>query len=210
VSAAFLYPVVLDLTRRPCLVVGGGVVAERKVDGLLSAGARVTVVSPALGAALLTAAVAGRLHWIPRTYERGDVAGFALVMVATGDPGVNAEVTREAREHGIWVNCADDPARCDFALPSVLRRGVLSVAVSTGGASPALARLVREELERLLPANYAELATVVADVRQRLRDGDVAPAWSQWQGVLAADVRELIAAGRTDEARDRLLERLGA
>ena len=209
-TPAFLYPVMLDLTGRPCLVVGGGAVAERKVEGLLAAGARVTVVSPWLSDGLLASASEGRLHWTPRGYRAGDVAGFSLVMVATNDAALNLDVAREARERGVWVNCADDPARCDFTLPSVLRRGSLTVSVSTGGVSPALARVVREELEGLLPPDYADLAAIVAEVRRSLRARDAAPAWDAWRDALGPDVRELIASGRTDEARTRLLERLGA
>ena len=108
------YPVGLDLTGRPCLVVGGGAVAERKVAGLVEAGARVTVVSPALTPALLRLAREAPLSWRPREYAAGDAAGFRLVMVATADGAVNAAVAAECRERGIWVNCADDPVRCDF------------------------------------------------------------------------------------------------
>ena len=205
------YPVVLDLTRRACLVVGGGAVAERKVEGLLAAGARVTVVSPWLCDGLLAAASDGRLHWTPRGYRTGDLAGVALVMVATDDRALNAQVAGEARDAGIWVNCADDPAHCDFTLPSVLRRGPLTVSVSTGGTSPALARLVREELERLLPAAYADLAAEVAEVRRALRASQAAaPPWEAWRNALGPEVRALMTAGRRDEARARLQERLGA
>ena len=206
----FLYPVVLDLTGRPCLVVGGGAVAERKVEGLLVAGARVTVVSPWLSDGLRASSSEGRVHWTPRRYRPGDVAGFRLVIVATSDPALTLDVAREARDRGAWVNCADDPARCDFTLPSVLRRGSLTVSVSTGGASPALARLVREELEGLLPPDYADLAEIVAEVRRSLRSRAAAPAWEAWRDALRPDVRELVACGRTAEARARLLERLGA
>jgi precorrin-2 dehydrogenase/sirohydrochlorin ferrochelatase len=209
-TPAFLYPVMLDLAGRPCLVVGGGAVAERKVEGLLAAGARVTVVSPWLSDGLLASASEGRLHWTPRRYRAGDVAGFRLVMVATNDPVLNLDVAREARESGVWVNSADDPARCDFTLPSVLRRGSLTVSVSTGGGSPALARLVREELEALVPPDYAELAAIVAEVRRSLRARDAAPGWDAWRDALGPEVRELIASGRTDEARTQLLKALGA
>lgn len=207
---AFLYPVILDLTGQPCLVVGGGAVAQRKVAGLLAAGARVTVVSPWLSDGLLASASEGRLNWTPRGYRAGDVAGFRLVMVATNDTALNLDVAREARERGIWVNCADDPAHCDFTLPSVLRRGSLTVSVSTGGESPAFARLVREELEGLLPPDYADLATIVAEVRRSLRARDAAPAWDAWRNALGPDVRELVASGRTDEARTHLLKALVA
>ena len=131
---SFAYPVVLDLAGRACLVVGGGRVAERKVDGLLAAGARVTVVSPWLTDDLVALAQEGRLQWRPREYAPGDAAGFVLVVVATAEASVSEQVAAECRERGIWINCADAPGHCDFILPSVFRRGALTVAVSTGGA----------------------------------------------------------------------------
>ncbi|MGH7374880.1 MAG: precorrin-2 dehydrogenase/sirohydrochlorin ferrochelatase family protein [Candidatus Rokuibacteriota bacterium] len=207
--SAFLFPVMLDLEARECLVVGAGVVAARKVAGLLDAGARVTVVSPVLAPAVLDIARDGRLRWWPREYAAGDVAGFALVMVATDDDDVNARVAAEARERSIWVNCADDPARCDFILPSVLRRGPLTVAVSTGGASPTVAHMVREELEAVLPPDYAALTEMVADVRRGLRERGIALDAQRWRDALDGELKRLVAAGRPAEARNRLRERLG-
>lgn len=207
--SAFLFPVMLDLEGRECLVVGGGVVAARKIVGLLEAGARVTVVSPVLAPAVLEIARDGRLRWWPREYGEGDVAGFALVMVATDDDGVNARVAAEARARAVWVNCADDPARCDFILPSVLRRGPLTVSVSTGGASPTVAHLVREELEAVLPPDYAALTEVVADVRRGLRERSIALDAQRWRDALDGELRRLVASGRPAEARERLRERLG-
>ena len=207
--SAFLFPVMLDLEGRECLVVGAGVVAARKVAGLLDAGARVTVVSPVLAPAVLDIARDGRLRWWPREYAKGDVTGFALVMVATADEAVNALVAAEARERSIWVNCADDPARCDFILPSVLRRGPLTVAVSTGGASPTVAHMVREELELVLPSDYGALTEVVVDVRRALRDRGIALDAQRWRDALDDELKRLVAAGRSAEARDRLRERLG-
>jgi siroheme synthase-like protein len=207
--SAFRYPVMLDLEGRVCLVVGGGVVAARKISALLDAGARVTVVSPVLAPAVLDIARDGRLRWWPREYAEGDVAGFALVMVATDDDRVNARVAAEARERSVWVNCADDPARCDFILPSVLRRGPLTVAVSTGGASPTVAHMVREELEAVLPPDYAALTEVVADVRRWLRERGIARDAQRWRHAVDGELKRLVAAGRPAEARDRLRERLG-
>jgi precorrin-2 dehydrogenase len=206
--SGFAYPIVLDLTGRPCLVVGGGAIAERKVAGLVEAGARVTVVSPSLPRALLRLATEAPLRWRPREYAAGDAAGFILVMVATDDRAVNAAVATECRERGIWVNCADDPARCDFILPSVLRRGPVTVAVSTGGASPAMARLVREELDALLPWEIAPLTEVVAEVRRAVRESGISLDAKRWRQALDGELRRLVAAGRTTEARARLRERL--
>jgi len=208
--SAFRYPIMLDLEARPCLVVGGGPVAGRKIEGLLEAKARVTVVSPALAPSVLALAREGRLRWWPREYVDGDLVGFALVLVATDDRSVNRQVAAEARERSVWVNCADDPERCDFILPSVLRRGPLTVTVSTGGASPTVARLVREELEGVLPADYAVLTELVAEVRRALRERGIAPDAGRWRQALDAELRRLVAAGRPAEARDRLRERLGA
>jgi precorrin-2 dehydrogenase len=208
--SGFGYPVALDLTGRPCLVVGGGTIALRKVAGLIEAGARVTVVSPSLAPPLLRLAAEAPLRWKPREYEAGDAAGFTLVMVATDDRVVNAAVATECRERGIWVNCADDPARCDFILPSVLRRGAVTVAVSTGGRSPTMARLVREELDALLPLDVAPLTEVVADVRRALSEDGVSVDAERWRQALDGELRSLVAAGRTTEARARLRDRLGA
>jgi siroheme synthase-like protein len=207
--SGFAFPVMLDLTHRPCVVVGGGAVAQRKVEGLLEAGARVTVVSPWLTHALLAMATEARLHWRPREYMQGDAAGFVLVMVATDDIRVNAAVAAECRERGIWVNCADDPERCDFILPSVLRRGAVTISVSTGGQSPTMARLVREELEALLPPDVAALTAVMADVRRTLRESGISLDAERWRQALDGELRTLAAAGRTAEAESHLRERLG-
>lgn len=207
--SGFRYPVTLDLTGRPCLVVGGGAVAERKVGGLVEAGARVTVVSPSMTPALMKLATEAELHWRPREYAAGDAAGFALVMVATEDRTVKAAVAAECRERGVWVNCGDDPARCDFILPAVLYRGSVTVAVSTGGASPIMARLVREELDALLPEDVGALTEVMAQVRRELREGGVSLDAERWRKALDGELRSLVAAGRTMEAQVRLRERLG-
>ena len=208
-GSRFAYPVMLDLVGRPCLVVGGGAVAERKVEGLVEAGARVTVVSPSLTQRLLRLASDAQLRWRPREYVPSDVDGFVLAMVATGNPAVSIAVARECRERGVLVNCADDPEHCSFILPSVLKRGALTMTVSTGGASPTMARLVREELDQLLPSDVAALTDVVAEVRRTLRDERISLAAERWREALDDELRRLAGAGRTDEARSRLLERLG-
>lgn len=201
------YPIVVDLAGRRCVVVGGGPVAERKVDGLLDAGADVTVVSPTLSVRLQELLSDGRIRHVGRRYRRGDLAGSVLAFVATGDARVAEAVAREGRRRSVWVNAADDPEHCDFFLPSVLRRGPLLVAVATGGTSPALARAVREQIERLLPDEYAVLAETVADVRRELRTRGLHADATTWSRALAV---ELAAPGRPDDARTRLLRSLGA
>jgi siroheme synthase-like protein len=194
---------------RRCLVVGGGPVAERKVAGLLEAGARLTVVSPAVTARLADWARAERIRLIGREYAASDLVGHSVVFVATDDGRVNADVARDARAAGVLVNAADDPAHCDFILPAVLRRGELTVAVSTGGASPALARTVRDELDAYLDReDYAALARVAADARRTLRDRGMRAPWERWREALGGEVRELVRADSLDAARERLLDGL--
>jgi siroheme synthase-like protein len=208
VSAGY-YPIVLDLADRPCLVVGGGPVAERKVESLLAVGARVTVVSPTVTAPLAGWAADGRIDHRARPYHADDLAGARIAFVATDDARVTGAVAADGRARGVWVNAADEPARCDFILPSVIRRGRLVVAVSTGGASPAAARAIREELEGYLGERHARLVDLAADARAalRARSVSVSPAW--WRRALDdGRLRRLIAARRYRRARRRLARSL--
>ena len=205
------YPVFLDLKGRRCVVVGGGAVAEAKVEGLLAAGARVTVVSPALIEGLAALVAAERIHHEAREYRDGDLAGAALVIAATGSQETSAAVAREGARRGVWVNAADDPEHCDFILPAVLRRGCVAVAVSTGGVSPALAATVRDELASHLGEEYGVLADLAGDVRRELRaEHHTVPA-PEWREALRdAELRRLVTAGRRSAARRRLRARLDA
>jgi precorrin-2 dehydrogenase/sirohydrochlorin ferrochelatase len=202
------YPVFLDLENRPVLVIGGGPVAEGKVEGLLAAGARVTVVSPTVTPRLVDWSAAGRIEHRARPYQPDDLDGPRLALVATDDPAVSGAVAAEGRARGVWVNAADEPARCDFILPAVIRRRRLVVAVSTGGASPAAARAIREELEGYLTDDHAMLVEVAADARDDLRRRSVSPGPARWRGALDADLRRLIADKRYRQARARLARNL--
>ncbi len=204
------YPVSLDMTGRSTVVIGGGAVAERKVQGLLDAGAAVTVVSPGLTEQLARWAKKGRFDHVARSYMPGDLAGYELAFAATDDAGVNAAVFQEGKRLGLWVNAADDPAHCDFILPSVLRRGELTIAVSTGGKSPALSRAIREELESYFTRDYDALSKVVAFVRKELRQRSVAPSSEAWRDALNGDVRRHIQRGDLAQAKRFLLKELGA
>lgn len=203
------YPVALDLRDRACLVVGGGSVAEGKVEGLLDAGARVTVVSPSLTVRLTAWAAADRIAHRAREYRADDLDGQHLVFAATDRREVTEAVAADGRQRGLWVNAADDPVYCDFLLPSVLRRGRLVVAVSTGGASPALAARVRRDLESYFTPEYGDLVELAAEVRHELRAGGLRADGVFWRDALDADLRRLLAEGRRGDAKARLLERLG-
>lgn len=202
------YPIFVDLAGRRCVVVGGGRVAERKVDGLLAAGAAVTVVSPALTERLRGWHDAGKIGWRARGYQEGDLDGCEIAFVATGRPRINAAVAREGRERRVWMNAADDPAHCDFILPAVLRRGELSVAIATGGASPALSRLIRDELEAYFDRSYEALARIVAEVRKELLERAENPGPQAWHDALRGEFRRLVEANEPERAKAYLLERL--
>jgi siroheme synthase-like protein len=197
------------MTRRRCLVIGGGAVAERKVAALLEAGAEVTVLSPDVTENVAEWSKRNAIRLLPRRYRSGDLDGFELAFVATDDPQVNASVYREGRNRGVWVNSADDPARCDFILPSVLRRGELTVAISTSGSSPALARTIREELELYFTQEYESLAQLAAEVRDELNRRSISVPFETWRRALSGDVRQLLIRGEIARAKTRLLIELG-
>ena len=175
------FPVNLNLTGRPVLVVGGGRIAYRKVQQLLAAGGEVTVLSPdfvdefhALPVALLT-----------REYASGDVANFRLVITATGNMVVDQQIYDECEVRGIWVNSADDPDRCAFTLPATLRRGSLMVTVSTGGASPALASWLRSHLELSIVPEFADVVSQLAVERARIHEEGLSTEDVDWQPIIA-------------------------
>lgn len=202
------YPIFVELDGRRCVIIGGGSVGERKVEGLLAAGAVVHVVGPTLTATLAELAASGRITHEAREYQPGDLSGAALAFTAVDDPRISTAVAIEARERGVWLNAADDPARCSFILPAVLRRGILTVAVASGGATPALTRLLRDHLDTVLGAEWAALGDIAADARRELRAAGRAADGERWRRALGPDVRALLAGGRRDEARRLLQQRL--
>jgi precorrin-2 dehydrogenase len=204
------YPVFLEMKDRRCVVIGGGAVAERKVEGLVAAGANVTVISPGMTDGLKELLKQDAIRHVAREYQASDRAGYDLVFVATDNSEINAAVFSEARSLRIWVNSADDPDHCDFILPAVIRRGDLTVAVSTGGASPAVTRAIREELDEYFTADYARFIQIAGEVRRELREKSVSPPASAWNRALQGDFRRLIKEGRLVQAKELLLERLGA
>jgi len=195
------YPVNLVLDGRRCLVVGGGKIALRKVEGLLACGGRVTVVAPRIDPDLraLPDVTFGERPW-----RSDDLAGMWLVIAATDDPAVNAAVYDAGQRAGIWVNGADDPANCSFTLPSVVRRGDLQVAVSTGGRSPALASWLRRRLEGEIGPEYAILLDILAAERDGLKAAGRSTEGLDWNSALDSDMLDLIRTGDLAHARERL------
>ena len=202
------YPVFLDIAGKPVVVIGGGEVALRKVEGLLDAGAEVEVVSPTLHPDLEALVAQGRVKHVAREYAAGDLEGYFLAFVGTDDRSVNAAVSGEGRERGVWVNAVDDIPNCDFIMPGVVRGGDFIIAVSTSGTSPAMARKMREELEAFLSEEYVLMLELAAEVRQELRDQDVLVEPDIWNAALDAEVKRLLGEGRRAEAKQRLLHSL--
>jgi len=203
------FPIFLEMAGRRALVIGGGAVAERKVASLLEAGAQITVISPDITETIAQWSKEKSINVSARCYQPGDLAGYELVFVATNDEEVNAMAHHEGRERGVWVNAADDPAHCDFILPSVLRRGDLTVAVSSGGGSPALARTIREELEIHLSQEYEQLAQLAAEARVELHKRSLNVSFETWRRALSGDVRQFLMRGDVARAKSYLLKELG-
>lgn len=190
------YPVMLDVSRIRVLVVGGGAVATRKVEGLVEAGGRPEIVSPEVTDALRGMVGAGRLVWWARPYRTGDAARFRLVFAATDRPDVNAWVADDARAGGALVSRADEGGESDFHVPSHIRRDDVVVALSTGGASPLLARRLRERLEAdAVTPGLGRAARRLADVREQVQ-----ARWADDEGRRRAFWFELITPGFLDLA----------
>ncbi len=162
------YPINLNIRDKRCLVVGGGKVAERKVETLLSGGAKVTVISPEITSDLRDLLEAKRIIYEARDYRRGDLQGVFLVIACTDDPAVNAAVSSEAEERSTLCNVVDKPDLCNFTVPSMVVRGDLLITISTGGKSPALAKKLRRELEEAYGREYAGFLRIMGAVRPRV------------------------------------------
>jgi siroheme synthase-like protein len=205
------YPVFMNVNGRKCVVVGGGQVALRKAQGLLECGADVAVISPDLCPGLSGLADEGKIRIIRERYRAGALQGAFLAIAATDDNDINREVVKEARQNLIPVNVVDDARDSDFIAPSCLRRGDIAIAVSTGGASPALARKIRTMLEQDIGEEYASLAALVEEIRAELKRKGVKIDSDVWQEALDLDLMvNLLKKGAREKARTILLNNLKA
>jgi precorrin-2 dehydrogenase/sirohydrochlorin ferrochelatase len=177
-----LFPMFVKLEGRRCLVIGAGTVAETKIESLLAAEASVHVVAPVATPKVREFARQDRIEWTAREYVPGDLGGVFLVIAATGSPALHDDIYAEAQSRGVLCNAVDEPERCDFYFPAVVRRGELQIAISTGGLSPALAQRLRKELEQ-----------------------QFGPEWEQWVAQLGRTRDELKSIPMPPEQRKRLL-----
>ncbi len=204
-------PIFLKVRGTPCLVVGGGQVAARKVDLLLRAGAQLTVVAPELDDTLRTHWASGALEWIQGRFDPAQLEQALIVVAATNDPDVNNAVSQAAQQKQIPVNVVDQPHLCTFTVPSIVDRSPIMIAIGTGGASPVLARLLRARLETLIPAAYGRLASLAGQFRSQVKTalGGTDTRRAFWEEVFQGRVAELIFAGKERQARkelDRMIE----
>jgi precorrin-2 dehydrogenase/sirohydrochlorin ferrochelatase len=204
------YPIALVLEDKPCLVVGGGKIAAEKLDALLLAGARVTVVSPEVRPRIAELAAAGRITLHQRLYRASDLDGVYLAIAATDDRPLNATVVTEARAAGILTQAVDDIPYCDFFAVAIVRRGDLQLGISTNGRSPAFARWMRERLDADLPREYGDLLDVLGDVRDTLKARGPIPPYEDWQHAITDAVLADLRAGDRETAAARVYARVAA
>ena len=202
------YPVFLNLTGRRCVIIGGGQVAEGKVSKLLDSGAKIIVISPDATQGIRDYADSGQIEYNLRKYQEGDLNGAFLVVAATNDRVVNQEIFEEAEKSGILLNAVDDMPRCSFIAPSIVEKGPITVAISTGGASPALARKLREKLEVSPALDWADATNMLSHARQNIKAKQNALDPPRWQCCMTDELLTLIQAGHEDEALEILMNRL--
>jgi len=203
------YPVFLDISGKKCVIVGGGRVAERKAARLFSCGAHVVVIAGKATSLLEEMRREGKIVLLDTDYDRSELDGAFLVFAATNNAAVNRQVAMDARAAGVLTNVADAPDQCDFIVPSLVERGELTIAVSTGGSSPALAKKIRKELEALYGEEYSELLRIMGKLRETIiaegRDSD--ENREKFESMADSEILDCIREGRMAEA-EAIIERL--
>lgn len=206
-----VYPVLVSISEKLCVVVGGGAVAERKIKRLLAEKARVRIVSPEVTSLLAELARRQLCQWQQKNYTYGDLDGAFLVFAATDSPEVQKRIYEDAERQGILVNVIDNPKQCSFQVPATLQRGDLTLAVSTNGKSPAVAAMVRRRLEKQYGPEFEQLLRLMGQLRQQVIAAAARPSDRKilFQNILHDDIVEWIRDGRWDRVRQHLREVLG-
>ena len=200
-------PLFLDIKNKPCLIVGGGVIAERKVAILSRAQATITIIAPKVTAEIKHKIDSNEIYWQQKEFSEDDLENYQIVLAATDSHEVNAKIASLCRDKNILVNTADDSKNCDFILPSIIDRSPVQIAVSTGGASPVLARMLRTKLENCTPASYGNLAQLIEDNRVKVKEkiSTIDQRRKFWEKVLQGPIAELVFANQINAAQ-KLLE----
>ena len=205
------YPAYLDLRERPCLVIGGGAVAERKALALLEAGAVVTINSPALTPKLHELSDSGKITHLQKKYDEKDLAGAFLVIAATDSAEVNTLVASACRKKHVLVNVVVPPEASNFIVPSIVERGDLLIAISTSGASPALSKKIRQDIEQRYGTEYEIFLEKLSAIRKRVLEEvpDESKRRQVFQAIVDSDVIDLIRQGKTNAAELRMADIAG-
>ncbi|MCZ6865854.1 MAG: bifunctional precorrin-2 dehydrogenase/sirohydrochlorin ferrochelatase [Chloroflexi bacterium] len=202
------YPVFLDLKGRSCVVIGGGLIAEGKIKSLIEHDCSITVISPEATSAIRKWANQDKITWHERVYQEGDLKGAFVAIAATNITEVNRVIAQEAESKKVLLNVVDYPPLCTFIAPSVVKRGQVTFAISTGGASPALARKLRETLEESDLLDYAELAPLLSKARSEVKTRGLQVPPDRWQQYITTDLIDMVRKGREVEALELLLSGL--
>lgn len=202
-----MFPISLDLEGRPCLVVGGGAVALRKVKNLLECGARVRVVALNCTEEMKNLHREGKIALEERAFNDKDVQGQWLVFAATNDAELNRRIHSLCESKGILVNVVDSPENCNFFVPATVQRGALQIAVSTGGKSPLLARIIKEKLNKELPFEYEDYVELLGEARLIVKErfADETIRRRIFEELISLDLMPLLQSGRKEEAREQIL-----
>lgn len=206
------YMAALDLNRRRCVIVGGGSVAERKIEALLESGAEITVISPNPSEAIEQRAAAFEITLFRRAYRFGDLESAWIAVAATDSREINHQVYEEAVQRRMLINTADSLQECNYAVPAVLNRGDVRIAVTSGGQSPVLAQRARDEIAKIIGPEYGRLAELLGTCRREVHRllPDASDRRTLWNHVASAEMLELVRQGRDAEVRDRVIERARA
>jgi precorrin-2 dehydrogenase/sirohydrochlorin ferrochelatase len=202
------YPVYLNLSRKRCVIIGGGTVAQGKIAALRQAGASITIISPDATPGIQRAAQRGDVEWLQRKYQPGDLEGAFIAVAATNVWYVNREIYEEAERLGVLLNVVDDPDLCTFIAPSIVKRDPVTLAISTGGASPALARKMRETFAEDPNLRWADLADVLGRARKVIKEQRTVIDPDRWQCCITEELLGMVQNGQEDAALNQLLARL--
>lgn len=203
---AKLFPIYLNMNEKPCLIIGGGKVARRKIEDLLDYGLIIKVVSPQVEEKIATWAGEGIISLQQRPFQEDDLDGAYIVFTATDNNELNHRVARLCRQRSILVNAVDDPPNCDFYVPSIIRRNSLALAISTGGKSPMLARKLRQDLEEIIGDEYGEFVDILGEAREEIKNTipDIEKRKKIFEAMVYSDILDLIKTGEREKVRERI------
>lgn len=203
----FYYPIFLNIKDKKCVVIGGGNVAYRKIKTLSECGAKVSVISPEFSKSLLEFSKKRSIQLIRRSYRRRDINGAKIVVAATGDKEVNRKISEDSKKAGAIVNVADDIELSDFIVPSFFRRGTITIAISTGGKSPYMAKKIREMIEKDFAREYELLTNLIGDIRARMKKRGIRISRKKWESIIDVDkLLVFLRRGNLKKARQLLFD----